>query len=101
MTETTDGFRIAEADLKMRGPGDMEGTLQSGLAFNLRVANLATDGIVLSAARDAAMRLLDKYPQLSGNPGGDVDALSRYEIQLLAAELEHRFGGEKDWSKIS
>ncbi len=101
MTETTDGFRIAEADLKMRGPGDMEGTLQSGLAFNLRVANLATDGIVLSAARDAAMRLLDKYPQLSGNPGGDVDARSRYEIQLLAAELEHRFGGEKDWSKIS
>ena len=50
MTETTDGFLISEADMKIRGPGDMEGTQQSGLAFSLRVADLARDGQVLTRA---------------------------------------------------
>ncbi|MDE7097135.1 MAG: ATP-dependent DNA helicase RecG, partial [Muribaculaceae bacterium] len=59
MTETTDGFLISEADLKLRGPGDMEGTQQSGIAFNLKVSNLARDGQIVGQARDAAMRLLD------------------------------------------
>ncbi len=63
MTETNDGFEIAEADLKLRGPGDLEGTQQSGVAFDLRLANLARDGQVLQLARHTAQRILDKDPQ--------------------------------------
>ncbi|MCM1070921.1 MAG: ATP-dependent DNA helicase RecG, partial [[Clostridium] fimetarium] len=58
MTRTTDGFEIAEADLKTRGPGDLEGTMQSGIPFDLRIANLATDGQLVQLARDCAERLL-------------------------------------------
>lgn len=65
MTSTTDGFQIAEADLKMRGPGDLEGTMQSGIAFNLNIANLATDGQIVQLARDAVDQLLDEDPDLS------------------------------------
>lgn len=65
MTTTTDGFVIAEADLKMRGPGDLEGTMQSGIAFDLRIANLSTDGRIVQLARDAAEDLLDVDPALS------------------------------------
>lgn len=65
MTSTTDGFVIAEADLKMRGPGDMEGTMQSGIAFDLHIANLATDGQIVQLARDAADDTLDKDPELA------------------------------------
>ena len=64
MTETNDGFRIAEADMQMRGPGDMEGTQQSGIAFNLQIANLAKDGQILQAARDEANALLDSDERL-------------------------------------
>lgn len=64
MTTTTDGFLIAEADLKMRGPGDLEGTLQSGIAIDLKIANLATDGQIVQLARDAAEELLDADPSL-------------------------------------
>jgi ATP-dependent DNA helicase RecG len=101
MTQTTDGFRIAEEDMKMRGPGDMEGTLQSGLAFNLRVANLATDGMILSTARDMAMKLLDHYPQLSGENVAIEDEYARRELTTLWQELDYRYGGAKDWSQIS
>lgn len=66
MTATTDGFEIAEADLKMRGPGDLEGTLQSGMALNLNIANLATDGQIVQLARDTADSILDTDPELSG-----------------------------------
>lgn len=65
MTETNDGFEIAEADLKLRGPGDLEGTQQSGVAFDLRLANLARDGQVLQLARNTARRILDEDPQAS------------------------------------
>ncbi len=65
MTSTTDGFQIAEADLKMRGPGDLEGTMQSGIAFNLNIANLASDGQIVQMARDAVDQLLDDDPDLS------------------------------------
>ncbi len=65
MTQTNDGFIIAEADLKMRGPGDLEGTMQSGIAFNLSIANLATDGPIVQLARTAAGDLLDADPGLS------------------------------------
>ena len=64
MVATNDGFRIAEADLQLRGPGDLEGTQQSGLPFDLRIASLATDGRLLEMAREAAQTLLDDDPQL-------------------------------------
>ncbi|MDE5657524.1 MAG: ATP-dependent DNA helicase RecG, partial [Muribaculaceae bacterium] len=62
---TTDGFLIAEADLKMRGPGDLEGTMQSGMMLNLNIASLATDGQIVQMARDAADSLLDTDPELA------------------------------------
>lgn len=64
MTETTDGFRIAEADMQLRGPGDIEGTMQSGIAFNLRIANLGSDGQILNIAREAAEAVLADDPNL-------------------------------------
>ncbi len=62
MTETNDGFEIAEEDLKLRGPGDLEGTQQSGVAFTLRLANLARDGQILQLARETAGKVLDDDP---------------------------------------
>lgn len=62
MVDSTDGFEIAEADLKLRGPGDLEGTQQSGMAFDLKIANIARDGQILTYARTAAQRLLDTDP---------------------------------------
>lgn len=64
MVATNDGFRIAEADLQLRGPGDLEGTQQSGLPFDLKIASLGTDGQLLDIARQAAMQILDKDPLL-------------------------------------
>ena len=64
MTETNDGFRIAEADLQLRGPGDLEGTQQSGLPFELHIASLATDGEILNLARQAAKEILADDPTL-------------------------------------
>jgi len=65
MVRTNDGFEISEADLKMRGPGDLEGTQQSGVPFNLKIANLATDGQVLQLARQIAQEVLDEDPGLT------------------------------------
>ena len=59
MVDSNDGFEIAEQDLKLRGPGDLEGTQQSGMAFDLRIANIARDGIILQMARDAAAEIVD------------------------------------------
>lgn len=105
MTETTDGFLISEADMKLRGPGDMEGTQQSGLAFNLKIANITTDGQILNLARKAAKQTLDAFPvlykeNLSLNewrtaPGGSA------ALSLLQAELHRRFAKDFDWSRIS
>ena len=64
MVATNDGFRIAEADLQLRGPGDLEGTQQSGLPFELHIASLSTDGQLLEIARQAAMDILDADPLL-------------------------------------
>lgn len=88
MTSTTDGFLVAEADLKMRGPGDLEGTLQSGMAVNLRIANLATDGQIIQLARDFAEQLLNSDPELNSHP-------------LLAKEMRAVFEKSIDWSMIS
>ncbi|MCI5570365.1 MAG: ATP-dependent DNA helicase RecG, partial [Prevotella sp.] len=63
MTETNDGFRIAEADLKLRGPGDLEGTQQSGLAFDLKIADIARDGQLVQLARDEAQKIIDEDPE--------------------------------------
>jgi ATP-dependent DNA helicase RecG len=65
MTETNDGFEIAEADLKLRGPGDLEGTQQSGMAFELRIADLGKDGQLLDLARRVAQEVLDTDPEES------------------------------------
>ena len=62
MCETNDGFRIAEADLKLRGPGDLEGTQQSGMAFDLKIADIARDGQLVQLARDEAQRIVDDDP---------------------------------------
>ena len=90
MTQTTDGFKIAEADLQMRGPGDLEGTMQSGIPFELHIANLATDGQIITVARSAAERLLDADPNLS------MPENSRFAIELKRALKRN-----VDWSKIS
>lgn len=90
MTESNDGFKIAEADMQLRGPGDIEGTQQSGIAFNMRIANLATDGIILNMAREGAESILDKDPDLS-NPINNI----------LVKELQFHFDKTINWSRIS
>ena len=87
MVETNDGFRIAEADLKLRGPGDLQGTLQSGTPFELHIANLATDGLLLNLARQAAMDILDKDPLL------EEEENKMYKRQLDFLRIEaHNWG---------
>ncbi len=63
MVDTNDGFEIAEADLKLRGPGDLEGTQQSGVAFDLKIADIAKDGQLLQYVREIAERMLEEDPQ--------------------------------------
>ena len=63
MCQTNDGFRIAEADLKLRGPGDLEGTQQSGIAFDLKIADIARDGQIVQLARNEAQKIIDNDPR--------------------------------------
>lgn len=65
MCDTNDGFRIAEADLKLRGPGDLEGTQQSGIAFDLKIANIARDGQLVQLARQEAQAVIEADPRCS------------------------------------
>ena len=90
MTETNDGFEIAEADLKFRGPGDLEGTQQSGVAFDLKLANLARDGQIVQLARDTATRVLDEDPMLV-----------QPQNHILVERLKYLKRDEMDWSNIS
>ena len=90
MCRTTDGFEIAEEDMKMRGPGDLEGTQQSGLPVNLHIASLARDGILLNQARVYAGNVLDVDP-----------TLTQARNAPLAAELRKGKYDIKDYSKIS
>ena len=90
MTETNDGFEIAEADLKFRGPGDLEGTQQSGVAFDLKLANLARDGQIVQLARDIATRVLDEDPMLV-----------QPQNHILVERLKYLKRDEMDWSNIS
>jgi ATP-dependent DNA helicase RecG len=90
MTRTNDGFEIADADLKLRGPGDLEGTQQSGIPFTLRVANLARDGQMLQFVRTVASELLDEDP-----------FLQRPEHTILKKQLQKMQKDTVDWKKIS
>lgn len=85
MTTTTDGFIIAEADLKMRGPGDLEGTMQSGLMLNLNIASLAADGQIVQMARDAADSTLDTDPELSSP---DNSRLARLIARIFDRKID-------------
>lgn len=67
MTATTDGFEIAEADLKLRGPGDLEGTQQSGIAFDLKIANITKDAQIIQMVRDLACDIIAHDPDLSNS----------------------------------
>ena len=84
------GFIIAEADMKMRGPGDIEGTRQSGLAFELRISNLATDGRFIQIARRYAERTLD-----------DDATLTAPYNRVFAHTLSLNTARTMDWGKIS
>ena len=91
MVETNDGFRIAEADLQLRGPGDLEGTQQSGTPFDLHIANLATDGRLVALARQAAKDILDVDPLLE-------DEKNRiYKNQLDTLRIKQAY----NWGEIS
>jgi len=90
MCATENGFELAEEDMKMRGPGDLEGTQQSGLPISLNIASLAKDGLILNAAREAAEAVLDSDPTLSENRNS-----------LLVKELKKDKYQIKDYSKIS
>lgn len=90
MTTTTDGFLIAEADLKMRGPGDLEGTMQSGIAIDLKIASLASDGEIVQLARNAAGDLLDIDSELVLPEHGGI-----------ARELTELFPRPIDLSRVS
>ena len=90
MCATENGFELAEEDMKMRGPGDLEGTQQSGLPISLNIASLAKDGVLLNTARAAAEAVLDADPKLE-----------KRENSLLLKELRKEKYQIKDYSKIS
>ena len=90
MVETNDGFRIAEADLQLRGPGDLEGTMQSGTPFDLHIANLATDGQLVALARQAAKEILDADPLLED----EMNRIYKRRLDTLRIEAHN-------WSEIS
>lgn len=87
MCRTSDGFEVAEADLRLRGPGDMMGTQQSGIT-DLKISNLATDGKILGLARDMAKKILEKDPDLEQHP-------------VLLKELKKRREKYRNWGRIS
>jgi ATP-dependent DNA helicase RecG len=90
MVRTNDGFEISEADLQLRGPGDLEGTIQSGLPFELKIANLAQDGKMLEIARGAAMEILEDDP-----------SLEKTENRVLLTQLRKLKTNTLNWGVIS
>lgn len=88
MTSTTDGFIVAEEDMKLRGPGDIEGTMQSGLPIDLKVASLVSDTQIMEIARQEAIKLLDADPHLRNHPA-------------VAATISKLFDRSMDWARIS
>jgi len=90
LVETNDGFAIAEADLKLRGPGDIEGTQQSGIPFDLKIANLGQDGQILQYARDMAGQVLE-----------NDSILEKPQNAILRKQLTAMTRSSVDWSTIS
>lgn len=90
MVRTNDGFEIAETDLQLRGPGDIEGTQQSGIPFDLKIANLGRDGQIIEYVRHIAEAILAEDPTLEKN-----------QNHVLGVELKRLFSQEQSWSKIS
>ena len=90
MCETNDGFEIAEADLKLRGPGDLEGTQQSGIAFDLKIADIARDGQIVQMAREEAQKIIDADPDCRKN-----------EYNLLWDRLKALRKTNINWAAIS
>lgn len=90
MVRTNDGFEIAEVDLKLRGPGDLEGTQQSGIAFNLKIANLARDGQLLQYVRDIAQRVVNQDPNATSP-----------ENEILWRQLKNLRKTNVNWGSIS
>ena len=90
MCDTNDGFQIAEADLKLRGPGDLEGTQQSGMAFDLKIADIARDGQIVQLARDEAQRIIEDDPLCRKN-----------EYQMLWNRLAELRKTNINWAAIS
>ena len=90
MCDTNDGFRIAEADLKLRGPGDLEGTQQSGIAFDLKIADIARDGQIVQMARDEAQKIIDADP-----------TCEKPEYRLLWDRLKQLRKTNINWAAIS
>lgn len=88
MVRTNDGFEISEVDLKLRGPGDLDGTQQSGV-MDLKIADLAQDGQILHLARSSAQAILNEDPELSSK-----------ENQLLISQLQYQAKTRTSWSKI-
>ena len=90
MCETNDGFEIAEADLKLRGPGDLEGTQQSGVAFDLKIADIARDGQIVQMAREEAQKIIDDDP-----------TCQKMEYNLLWSRLKALRKTNINWAAIS
>jgi len=89
MCKTNDGFEIADVDLRLRGPGDLAGTQQSGLP-DFKISNLATDGAILTEARNAAIKILDEDPQFS-----------QPKNQVIASYLNFINRNKQNWARIS
>lgn len=89
MTESNDGFVIAEADLKLRGPGDLEGTQQSGIPFSLKIADLVRDSSILYRAREIAESVIQRDPRLE-----------QPDHQVLRQQLSRLSGNRYDWGRI-
>lgn len=90
MCDTNDGFRIAEADLKLRGPGDLEGTQQSGMAFDLKISDIARDGQIVQMAREEAQKIIDNDP-----------TCSKQEYRMLWERLATLRKTNINWAAIS
>lgn len=90
MVKTNDGFEIAETDLKLRGPGDIEGTQQSGIPFDLKIADLGRDGQLIEYVRNIAGEILDADPLLESE-----------QNVVLRTELRKQSAGRQSWGKIS
>jgi ATP-dependent DNA helicase RecG len=90
MVRTSDGFEIAETDLQLRGPGDLEGTQQSGIPFDLKIASLGKDGQIIEYVRTIASTILEKDPTLSNE-----------QNNILKSEMKRLFSTSQTWSKIS